>query len=216
MSGPPVKVEGYFDCSSPYAYMGFTHLERIAGRLGVEVLWKPILVGGIFNEVNRQIYATREAMMGGEQPRKFDYLLKDFGDWARFLEIELNFPPKCGHPVNAARCMRACVALAPTGLMLPFARAGFEALWVRGLDLAKDETLISISERAGADPGFVLAAIETPEIRAGLRSNNDELIARNGFGTPTIFINGDDMYFGNDRMILVEAAIRRALAAGPR
>jgi 2-hydroxychromene-2-carboxylate isomerase len=216
MSAADVRVEAYFDCSSPNAYTAFHHLQQVAGRLGVQVLWKPILVGAVFNKVNAQIYAQREAMMGGEVPRKFDYSLKDFQDWARYLGIVLNFPPKCGHPVNSVRCMRACIALEPLGLMLSFAHAGFEALWVHGLDLARNETLIGICERAGADPKFVLEAIETAEIKTALRNNTDELMARNGFGTPTFFINGDDMYFGNDRIILVEAAIRRKLQDGRR
>jgi 2-hydroxychromene-2-carboxylate isomerase len=211
-----MRIEAYFDCSSPNAYTAFHHLPQVVGRLGVEVIWKPILVGAVFNKVNAQVYAQREAMMGGAVPRKLDYSLKDFQDWARYLGIVLKFPPKCGHPVNSVRCMRACIALEPLGLMLPFAHAAFEALWVHGLDLSRVETLVGICERSGVDARFVLEAIETAEIKSALRSNTDELMARNGFGTPTFFVNGTDMYFGNDRIILVEAAIRRALGEAGR
>jgi 2-hydroxychromene-2-carboxylate isomerase len=34
------------------------------------------------------------------------------------------------------------------------------------------------------------------------------LIARGGFGSPTVFVGGSDMYFGNDRMAFVKAALR--------
>ena len=44
-----------------------------------------------------------------------------------------------------------------------------------------------------------------------LRENTDELIARGGYGSPTIFINGDDMYFGNDRLELVEFRLKGLL-----
>jgi 2-hydroxychromene-2-carboxylate isomerase len=43
-----------------------------------------------------------------------------------------------------------------------------------------------------------------------LRNNTDELIERGGFGSPTMFLDRDDMYFGNDRLTLVEAALVRS------
>ena len=57
--------------------------------------------------------------------------------------------------------------------------------------------------------GAFLARIEDPAIKARLKANTDELIARGGFGSPTMFVNGEDMYFGNDRLPLVEAALAR-------
>ena len=45
-------------------------------------------------------------------------------------------------------------------------------------------------------------------MKAKLRSNTEELIARGGYGSPTIFIDGNDMYFGNDQLPLVEAALK--------
>ena len=48
-----------------------------------------------------------------------------------------------------------------------------------------------------------------PLIKAWLRANTDELIERGGFGSPTVFVDGDDMYFGNDRLPLVAAALTR-------
>ena len=168
--------------------------------------WKPIIVGGVFNAVNKPVYADRD---NPPVPRKADYSLKDMQDWARHLGIVINFPPTCGHPVNAVKCMRACIVADQEDRLPAFARAAFEALWEDGLDLARDDVLADICQRAGLDARTVLERIETPELKAALRANTDELIARNGFGSPTIFVNGDDMYFGNDRVLLVEAALAR-------
>jgi 2-hydroxychromene-2-carboxylate isomerase len=63
--------------------------------------------------------------------------------------------------------------------------------------------------RVGLDPAWLLAHIAKPEIKEKLRANTDELVARGGFGSPTLFVNGTDLYFGNDRLPLVEAALRR-------
>ena len=63
----------------------------------------------------------------------------------------------------------------------------------------------------GADPDQVLTAIATQEIKDALRANTDEVMDRGGFGSPTFFVGGGDMYFGNDRLLLVEAALQRLL-----
>jgi len=69
--------------------------------------------------------------------------------------------------------------------------------------------LARVATRAGLDAPALLAAIEQPEVKDQLRANTDDLIARGGFGSPTMFVGGDDMYFGNDRLELVRAALKR-------
>ena len=51
------------------------------------------------------------------------------------------------------------------------------------------------------------AQIAAPACKDKLRANTDELIARGGFGSPTMYVDGDDMYLGNDRLPLVEQAL---------
>lgn len=203
-----VRLECFFDCSSPWTYLGFHNLQPLARRLGVDVdvEWRPIIVGGVFNAVNRPVYADRA---DPPVPRKAEYTLKDMQDWARLAGLTINMPPRCGHPVNAVKCMRGALVAQDQGRLVPYATAAFEALWIDGLDLARDEVLRGVCERAGLDADRLLAAIATLEVKERLRANTDELIARGGFGSPTIFVDGTDMYFGNDRLPLVEAAIRR-------
>jgi len=204
--GDTVKVECYFDCSSPWTYLGFHNLQPMAERLGVPIIWKPIIVGGVFNKVNMPVYENRA---NPPVPRKSEYTHKDMQDWARFSGIVINHPPACGHPVNAVKCMRACIVMQPLGKMVAFATAAFEALWVDGQDLAKDEVLTRICQRADVDADWLLAEIAKPEVKQKLWDNTEELMERNGFGSPTIFVDDTDMYFGNDRLALVEFAIRR-------
>jgi 2-hydroxychromene-2-carboxylate isomerase len=204
-------VECFFDCSSPWTYMGFETLLEMAERVGFAVDWRPILVGGVFNKVNQPLY---EARANPKVPRKAEYFLKDMADWARFTGLTINFPPRCGHPVNAVKCMRGCVVAQEEGRLIPFARAAFEALWRDEEDFSQDPVLVRIAERAGLDAGRLLARIAEPEVKAKLFANTEELMERNGFGSPTVFVNRTDLYFGNDRMPLIEAAVRRAMAAG--
>ncbi len=202
------RLECFFDCSSPWTYLCFHNLPAVAARSGVAVRWRPILVGGVFNTVNPSVYATRENPV----PAKQDYMVKSMADWARLAGIEINFPPPV-FPVNSVRVMRACFALQDDPRMTDFARAAFEAYWGSGIDISTEAAFVDICKACGLDPDDMLSRAGSDAARAGLRANTDELIARGGFGSPTMFVDGDDMYFGNDALPLVEAALARGPAA---
>ncbi len=200
-------IEFFFDCSSPWTWLAFHNLQPIARELGVEVRWRPVLVGGIFNAVNPSVYEFRERGV----PAKQAYLIKDLQDWARQAGLTIHFPPAV-FPVNSVKAMRGCLLLEPEGKLVPFAGEVFEAYWTRGEDISQDAVLAALCERVGVEPGRFLAGIATPEIKAALKANTDEVIARGGFGSPTLFVGGDDMYFGNDRLGLVREAVLRRQA----
>ncbi|RPI13456.1 MAG: 2-hydroxychromene-2-carboxylate isomerase [Lysobacterales bacterium] len=197
-------IEFFFDCSSPWTWLAFHNLRPMARELGVEVRWRPVLVGGIFNAVNPSVYEFRERGV----PAKQTYLQKDLQDWARVAGLEIHFPPPV-FPVNSVKAMRGCLHLEPEGRLVPFAEAVFEAYWTRCEDISRDEVLTALCERVGADPQAFHAGIASPAIKDALKRNTDEVIARGGFGSPTIFVGGDDMYFGNDRLVLVRDAVLR-------
>lgn len=199
-------IELFFDCSSPWTYLAFHNLQPLAAELNEPVQWRPVLVGGIFNAVNPSVYAMRENPV----PAKWAYMLKDMQDWARQAGLKIVFPPKV-FPVNSVKAMRGCLWLEPQGKLLSFATAVFEAYWAREEDISQDVVLSRICQQIDVDPAAFFAGIAQPAIKAQLKANTDEVIARGGFGSPTIFL-GDDMYFGNDRLSLVEAAILQSRA----
>jgi len=200
----PAMIEFFFDVSSPWTYLAFHNVQPLAEELGVAIGWRPILVGGVFNTVNPSVYASRETPV----PAKAAYMLKDLRDWARQAGLVITMPPSV-FPVNSVKAMRACLALAPEGRLALFARAAFEAYWGEDRDISRDEVLADLAVKAGVDPAWLLAAIAEPAIKDQLKANTDELIRRGGFGSPTLFVNGQDMYFGNDRLPLVRAALER-------
>ena len=203
-------IECFFDCSSPWTWLAFHNLRPLAAELGVAVDWKPVLVGGIFNTVNPSVYAFRENGV----PAKQAYLRKDVQDWARHCGLNIRFPPTV-FPVNSVKAMRACCWLKPQGLLEPFADAVFRAYWSDDQNISLDSVLAALCVPLGIDAAALLSAINTPEVKAQLKANTDEVIARGGFGSPTVFVGGDDLYFGNDRLPLVRAAVlRRQAAAG--
>jgi 2-hydroxychromene-2-carboxylate isomerase len=196
-------IEFFFDCSSPWTWLAFHNIQPMARELGVGIRWRPVLVGGIFNAVNPSVYEFRERGV----PAKQAYLRKDLQDWARLAGLTILFPPST-FPVNSVKAMRGCILLEPEGKLVPFAQAAFEAYWTHDRDISKDDVLADLCERVGVEPARFFEGIATPAIKERLKANTDEVIARGGFGSPTIFV-GDDMYFGNDRLALVREAILR-------
>ncbi len=196
------RLEFFFDCSSPWTFLAFSQIEALAARAGAELIWRPVLVGGVFNAVNDTVYASR----ANPNPVKARYYVKDLQDWARLAGVRIGEPPV--FPVNAVRAMRMTYWALDHGALPAFALAVFEAYWSRLEDISEPETLARCAREAGLNPADGLAYAQTPEAKGRLRSATDELVARGGFGSPTMFVNGDDMYFGNDRLILVEAALR--------
>jgi 2-hydroxychromene-2-carboxylate isomerase len=197
-------LEFFFDVSSPWTYLAFCGIEPLAAETGARLMWRPILVGGIFDTVNPSVYASRENPV----PAKQAYMRKDLQDWARAVGIKIVFPPRV-FPVNSVKAMRGCLWLEPQRRLPAFARAAFAAYWGDDRDISQNAVLAEICAGLGIDPAAFFAAIAEPRIKDQLRANTDELMRRGGFGTPTIFVDGDDMFFGNDRLPLVRAALRR-------
>ncbi|SKA15379.1 2-hydroxychromene-2-carboxylate isomerase [Enhydrobacter aerosaccus] len=195
------QIDFYFDCSSPWTYLAFHAIQPLAAELLAEIAWKPILVGGVFNTVNQSVYESRAK----PNPLKQAYMLKDLGDWARLYGLSIVFPPRV-FPVNSVKCMRGAFLALDEGKLVPYAKAAFEAYWGADRDLSKEEVLADIATQAGLERQRFFAAVESQSCKDRLRSNTDELIARGGFGSPTLFV-GSSMFFGNDRLPLVRAAL---------
>tara|TARA_R110000823_G_scaffold119998_5_gene244280 strand:+ start:4609 stop:5256 length:648 start_codon:yes stop_codon:yes gene_type:complete len=207
-------LEFFYDCSSPWSYFAFTRIQPMAAEFGVPIRWRPILVGGVFNAVNQELYAAREAMFQGENPRRLNYYLKDMQDWANLCGLELRMP--AGHPLNSVKAMRGALYAQELDLLAAYSRAVFATYWCSdNPDISDDAVLTDICASIGLDTQGFFAAIHDQAYKDRLRANTDELIERGGFGSPTIFIDGDDMYFGNDRLPLVEARLRQKQKSGP-
>ena len=195
------RLEFFFDCSSPWTYLAFHRIEDLAAETGAELRWRPILVGGVFNAVNRSVYEQRAQPIAA----KLRYYAKDLADWARLYGIRIGSPPV--FPVNSVKVMRGCFVAEEHDRLPAFARAVFESYWGDLEDVSEDRIVEGIAQRVGLDPAELFEKIRSPAYKQKLRANTDELIERGGYGSPTMFVDGDDMYFGNDRLPLVREAL---------
>jgi 2-hydroxychromene-2-carboxylate isomerase len=195
------KLEFFYDCGSPWTYLAFHKIEDLAVEAGAELVWRPILVGGVFNAVNDSVYEQRSNPV----PAKIRYHAKDLGDWARLYGLQIGWPSV--FPVNSVKVMRGAIVADEHGKLPAWSRAAFEAYWGQDRDVSQDAEIEALATQVGLDPQAMLAAIATPAIKAKLRENTDDLIARGGFGSPTMIVDGTDLYFGNDRLPLLRAAL---------
>lgn len=195
------KLEVFFDCSSPWSYLAFHNIQPVAAECGVDITWRPILVGGVFNTVNPSVYNSRDEPV----PAKQAYSKKDLQDWARYSGLKIIRPSV--FPVNSVKAMRICVALEGNPKLEPFARATFAAYWGDDQDISQVPVLQAICQQVGVDAAQIFAATDQQAVKDKLRTNTQELIDRGGYGSPTLFVDGADMYFGNDRIPLIRAAL---------
>jgi len=160
--------------------------------------------------VNPSVYAQRETPV----PLKASYMLKDLGDWARSAGLAIKMPPTV-FPVNSVKAMRGCIWLDKESgkNVVPFARAVFESYWGDDKDISQDAVLTEICRKVGIEPQEFFAGISTQAVKDQLKANTEEVVVRGGFGTPTIFVDKADMYFGNDRLPLIREALQRRKAS---
>jgi len=199
----PGRVELFFDYSSPWTYLACTRIEELCRHADAALEWRPILVGGIFNTVNPSVYESRERPV----PAKARYLAKDLQDWAAFYGLELRFPPSV-FPVNSVKSLRGALVALENGKISPYNRAVFAAYWGADRDISSDDVLQSIVREVGLEPAEFFEKIQRTSYKERIRENTDECIRRGGFGSPTMFV-GDSMFFGNDRLVLVEHELKK-------
>ncbi len=196
------NIEFFFDCSSPWTYLGFESMEQLKDRHpDVQVQYRPFLVGGVFNAVNPSVYNNRDNPI----PAKQAYTKKDMQDWARIVGVEIGQPPV--FPVNSVKAMRGAFAAEEAGCLVPYARAVFKRYWTDLADISQSEEMAGIARSVGMDEAVFFEKISDQAYKDKLRDNTEELIRRGGFGSPTMYLDGDDMYFGNDRIANLEARL---------
>jgi len=203
MANTKGRLEFFFDCSSPWTYLAFKEIENLCFRLNLELVWRPILVGGIFNTVNQSVYESRSNPV---KP-KATYSKKDLKDWSSIRGIKVNWPDV--FPVNSVKAMRGVFFSLDKNEVSKYVESVFYSYWTKNLDISLDAVMTEIVEGLGWDSKEFISFINLDSTKESLKINTEELAKRGGFGSPTMFVNEDDMFFGNDRLNLIEELINQ-------
>lgn len=198
-----VPVEFFFDLSSPWTRLAFANIRQTLNGLDYELTWRPFLVGGVFNAVNPAVYESRKPENAARLARSFGWLK----EWAEFASVEMNFPSEF-HPLRSINAMRYCCALEEDQEMLErFAEAAFEAYFNHQRNLDDMIECVKVADSIGLDGAALAKKALEQSNKDRLRANTEEAIARGAFGSPTIFVAKDHMYFGNDQLPLVRQRV---------
>jgi 2-hydroxychromene-2-carboxylate isomerase len=192
----PRRIEFFFDYLSPYSYLASTQLPALAARRGVEVAHRPCLLHGVLTGSGNTPPPT--------VPARAKHMPKDLDRWVRRYGVPFAFNP--AFPMSTVTALRAAFAAEDAGVFAPYHDAMFRAAWVERRNLADAAVLGDVIAKAGLDAPALLAAAAGDAAKAKLKANVDELVARGGFGLPSFFV-GDELFFGNDRLEFVEAAV---------
>ena len=206
-----MRVEIYFDFSCPYAYIASTQIEAACVRAGAALVWRPMLLGGVFRALEGSTGDSNGPMarMGAAKAR---HNLLDFQRWAEHWHVPLSRP--AAHPMRTVRALRALLAV-PEPRWPAAIHALYRAYWQEGRDMTAPETVAAALAEAGLDQDTIaraLAANDEPAIKDELRRRTDEAVARGVFGAPAMFVHVPDrsepiMFWGQDRLHLVEAVL---------
>jgi 2-hydroxychromene-2-carboxylate isomerase len=190
-------VDFFFDYSCPYAYLASTQIEAICQRTDATLTWKPMLLGGVFRELG--VAQNQSSVMS---PQKAQHNLADMHRWASLWSVPLSMPE--AHPMRTVDALRATLA-SPSDKLSQVIHSLYRAYWVDHQDITARAVIVSALTRAGVDGEAVVTSIDQ-KTKAQLKANTDEALARGVFGAPSAFV-GDQMFWGQDRLWMVEEAL---------
>ena len=194
------RVEFYFDYGSPFSYLADTQLAGLIERTSAELVYRPMLLGGVFKATGNRSPAAEPV----EAKRRYNAVA--MRRWVEHYGVP--FQPNPHFPINTLPLMRTCVAAQREGVFPEFHRAVYPAFWARGENLGEAEVLGRLLEAAGLDAKRLLEGSTDPEVKAELRSTTDAAVERGVFGAPSFFV-ANELFFGADQLPFVEQALVR-------
>jgi len=195
-------VEYFFDTSCPWSYLALERVRDAALRTSARIVYRPVLVDDLLRRVNPDCPVGRTDPL----PVRARYQAKDLADWARYCGLTLRRPEPW--PLRAEWAQRGSVVAAASGQSFAYLLAMFAALFGTNRRIDQRAVVEAVAAEAGLDAQAFAAGLDDRATLTQVEANGTSLLARGGFGTPTLLV-GDDLYFGNDRLPLVEAALAR-------
>lgn len=191
-------VEFYFDLGSPATYLAYTQLPKICEQTDSQLVYVPILLGGVFKATGNASPAT--------VPAKGRYMFIDLDRYAKRYGVPLKINPH--FPINTLVLMRAV-----TGMQMrhperfaAFVDCLFKALWIEGRNLNDPATVGAVLSENGFDPEEILALSAEEDVKSALKDTTEKAVQRGVFGAPSMFV-GEQLFFGQDRLDFVIEAL---------
>jgi 2-hydroxychromene-2-carboxylate isomerase len=199
----PPAVEFFYGLGSRYSYLAATQIDRLTAETGCRVRRRPLFSGDLFAARGRDPFAGQPA--SGQYD--WAYRRRDAERWAAYYGVPYREPEDV--VFDPRRLALACTAAARLGAVEDFSRSVFRALFVDGTSPLDNEVCVALARQVGLDEAAFSRTLAQPETAAQLAATVEQALARGVFGVPS-FVLGDEVYFGNDRLVLLRHALLQA------
>jgi 2-hydroxychromene-2-carboxylate isomerase len=191
--------EFWYDFGSTATYLAWTQLPALEAATGAKAIWKPMLLGAVFQATGNQSPANI--------PAKGKYMFAEFARFAKRYDVTLNRNPY--FPINTLLLMRIAIVLQTKGdeRFSDYCRAVFNSIWVELLNMSDPVVAAGVMQRAGFDAQALIALASEQSTKDALKAATQAAVDRGIFGAPTFFV-GDQMFWGQDRMDFVKEALQ--------
>ena len=194
---PPVTF--FFDVHSPWSYLASTQIGPLARRHNAPIDWRPIHLANLMDRIG--------GMRPLEQtPARVAWYEQDIAD--RMAQHGLAYDPHPEYPLRPSRALRACIYAAEQSRADAFVRAVMRGYWFEKKDISDLAALQAMADEVGLGPRPIAGIVEDESYKAAVARNTDDAIARGVFGVPSFLFDGK-LFFGSDRMDLLDAALGR-------
>lgn len=194
-------LDFYYDFGSPNAYMAREALKGVSARTGLNVIEHPVLIGGIFKLTHNQ----PPWMAHAKCAPKMRYMMLELERFVKDHDLK-NYKMNAHFPVNTLLPMRAAIAAQEAGVHDPFVEVVFKAMWEESQNIGDPNILETVLNSAGLDGNALIEPTQDQAIKDKLMKATQAVVDRGAFGLPTFFL-GDEMYFGKDRVWMIEKKV---------
>ena len=195
----PVAIDFYLGLGSRYSYLAASQLERIEATYGCRFVWKPIASGALMDRRGGNPF--RGQPLSGQYD--WGYREYDAKCWASLYGVPFREP--IAFRVDPDRLALACLAADGQGALVPCCRLLQQLIFVEGVAV-DDGVIAGLAGRLELDKGAFQRGLAAPATRTRHDALLTEAAERGAFGVPTFFL-GQQMFWGNDRLVLLEAAL---------
>lgn len=196
-----ISIDFYYGLGSRYSYLAASQIPRIEQETDCRFVWKPLFSGDLIQRWNRNPFASEP--ISGQYD--WSYRRRDAKRWASYYGIPFHEPkPFSVKPQDLAL---ATLAAGNYGLLVQYSQALFDAIFVQGLNIDREQ-LSAIATNLGIASADFQTSFESSDTQNELEHLTEEAFRRGAFGVPTFFA-GEEMYWGNDRLILLQHHIRQ-------
>lgn len=201
------KLEFWYDFASTYAYLSALRIKELAARAGVDIIYKPFLLGPIFRE---QGWNTSPFNI---YPAKGRYMVRDIERLTAERGLHFRLPDR--FPQNSLAAARLALAAEEAGCIAAFTHAVFVAEFAEGQDISNTDCLSALvaqlTRTVGLDPAKLLARSVDPAIKDRLKVQSADAVSFGLFGSPSFRASDGELFWGDDRL---EQALTWAQTAG--